>query len=120
MIFVIKEYYDSIELISLLGNLTRSQHSKFWEFFSAWRIFAEVDGEMIVVRKRATSPYHFALIRKKAGVWSGISCSSTRKYLENERSKYYRTVETQIVSTKIGLIKKREFRSVTEFDLGAE
>jgi len=118
MIFEIKKYYDPKEVLGLAKSLTRSQHTNFWSFFSAWRIFATVEGEDIVVRKRATQPYAYALIRKKAGIWWGMSCSSTRSYLENEQKKYYRSEETLIVPVKVGLIVKREFKSLTEVDLG--
>lgn len=121
MIFVIKKTYDPAELVNFFARLNDAQHENFWEFITAFRIYAEVDGKELVVRKKATQVYHFALIEKKDGEWKGVSCSKDKTYLEKQVSEYpihYSKVEHQILPVRVGLIVKRDYKSVTQINLG--
>ncbi len=122
MMFEIKKNYDSNNLVNFLDGLTDSQHEKFWGFFSGFRIYAEVDGNEIVVRKKSTQIYHFALIEKKLVgrylQWVGVSCSRDQKYLSGQVKEYYSQSIVKILPVRVGLIVKRSFRKLTKVCIG--
>lgn len=118
MIFVIKKRYDPHELLNFMNRLNNAQHENFWEFFSGFRIYAEINGKELIVRKKSTQVYFFALIWQDKGIWKGVSCSKDKQYLEKQVSTYYSNSITQILPVKVGLIVKRDYKSLTQINVG--